>query len=159
MPNITLSRSLVLGLAATLALAGCKKKEETVDTTAAPAAPAPAAPAPTEAAPSVMVSSVTVGNNAAMDKSVAPVATLGTRDKIIVSIKTEGSANNVAVAAKLLYQDGQVAGEQGATLNTSGSETTNIEFSNANGWPAGKYRAEVSVDGKTVGAPQEFEVK
>ncbi|MEE7547082.1 hypothetical protein HF319_08605, partial [Xanthomonas sp. Kuri4-1] len=52
MRNTTLSSAMILALAGTLALAGCKKKEDTatVDSTAAPAAtetaPAPAEPAP-----------------------------------------------------------------------------------------------------------------
>jgi hypothetical protein len=52
-----------------------------------------------------------------------------------------------------------VAGENSQTLNTTAAETTNITFKNAKGWPAGKYRAEVTVDGKAAGTPQEFEVK
>lgn len=153
---------IAISLAAVVALAGCKKQEEpTVNTTPAPMtepAPAPIAePAPV--APAVAVSSVTVGNMAAADKSVATKALLAPTDKIIVSVRTDGTAANVPLAAKLTYQDGQVAGEQTASLNTVGTETTNIEFSNANGWPKGKYRAEVVVNGAAAGTAQEFEVK
>jgi len=156
-----LSRALIVGLAATLALAGCKKKEDASEMPPpAPAATTPApTPAPAEAPAAVTISSVTVGNAAGADKSVAPVATLGTKDKIIVSVRTDGTASNVNLAVRLTFQDGQVAGEQTATLNTSGPDTTNVEFSNANGWPAGRYRAEVTVNGQSAGMPQEFEVK
>ncbi|MEE7566700.1 hypothetical protein HH297_09785, partial [Xanthomonas sp. Kuri4-3] len=43
MRNTTLSSAMILALAGTLALAGCKKKEDTatVDSTAAPARPRP----------------------------------------------------------------------------------------------------------------------
>ncbi len=105
------------------------------------------APPPMAEAAAVSVSSVTVGKTAAADKSVATTALFAPKDDIIVSVKTDGAANNVNVGAKLTYQDGQVAGEQTATLNTSGAETTNVTFKNAKGWPAGKYRAEVTVDG------------
>ncbi len=168
MRNTTLSSAMILALAGTLALAGCKKKEDTatVDSTATPAAtetaPAPAEPAPPAAAPAaapVTVSSVAVGNTAAADKTVTPATTLASKDKIIVSVKTDGTASNVPVAAKLTFQDGQVAGEQSATLNTTGAETTNIEFSKPSGWPAGKYKAEVMVDGKPAGTAQDFTVK
>lgn len=160
MKKTSASSALVIALAGVVALAGCKKKEESVVDTMPPPAAAPA-PAPmNEPMPAaVTVSSVTVGNMAAADKSVAPMAMLGTKDKIIVSVKTDGTATNTNVTAKLTYQDGQVVGEQSAHLNTTGSETTNIEFTNANAWPAGKYRAEVMVDGKSVGMPHEFEVK
>lgn len=163
-----LQTALIAALLGSVALVGCKKKEESTDNNAAPAATAPAepAPAPMTGAPppmaeaaAVSVSNVTVGKSAAADKSVAPAALFAPKDDVIVSVKTDGAANNVSVAAKLTFQDGQVAGEQTATLNTSGAETTNVTFKNAKGWPAGKYRAEVMVDGKAAGTPQEFEVK
>lgn len=159
----TLSRTLIIGLAASLALAGCKKKEDTSEMAAPSPAAEPAATTPPPAAApapaAVTVSSVTVGNTAAADKSVAPVATLGSKDKIIVSVKTEGTATGANLGVKLTFQDGQVAGEQSATLNTTGAETTNVEFTNANGWPAGTYTAQASVDGQAAGMPQTFEVK
>ncbi|AWH19107.1 hypothetical protein C1922_18205 [Stenotrophomonas sp. ZAC14D2_NAIMI4_7] len=163
-----LQNALLAALLGSVALVGCKKKEESTDTNAAPAATAPAEPAPAPmtgapppmaAASAVAVSSVTVGKSAAADKSVATAALFAPKDDVVVSVKTDGAASNVNVGAKLTFQDGQVAGEQSATLNTSGAETTNITFKNANGWPAGKYRAEVMVDGKAAGTPQEFEVK
>ena len=154
-----ISYALIIALAGTVALAGCKKKEEAV--VVPPPVVAEPAPAPVETAPApVSATSVTVGNMAAADKSVAAVSTFGTKDKIIVSVKTDASTPaDAAIDAKLTFQDGQVAGEQNAALNTSGAETTNVTFKNAKGWPAGKYRAEVTVDGKAAGTPQEFEVK
>lgn len=167
MKKSSISTAVLAALLATVALAGCKKKEDTADNNAQPAAMTPAAPAPmTEAAPQPMtaaagvnVSAVTVGKTAAADKTVTSVALFAPKDDIIVSIRTDGSANNANVAAKLTFQNGQVAGEQNQVVNTTGAETTNIAFKNANGWPAGKYRAEVTVDGKAAGSPQEFEVK
>ncbi len=167
MKKSSISTAVLAALLATVALAGCKKKEDTADNNAQPAATAPAAPAPmTEAAPQPMtaatgvtVSTVTVGKTAAADKTVTSAALFAPKDDIIVSIRTDSSANNANVAAKLTFQNGQVAGEQNQVVNTTGAETTNISFKNANGWPAGKYRAEVTVDGKAAGSPQEFEVK
>jgi len=165
MKKTSISTAVLAALLATVALAGCKKKEDTADNNAQPATPVatapaePAAPQPMTAAAPVNVSAVSVGKTAAADKSVAPAALFAPKDIIIVSIRTDGTANNANVGAKLTYQDGQVAGEQSQALNTTGAETTNISFTNANGWPAGKYRAEVTVDGKAAGTPQEFEVK
>ncbi len=168
MKHTSISTAVLTALLATAALAGCKKND-TADNNAQPAAttPAPTAPvAPAEPAPQPMtaasavnVSAVTVGKTAAADKSVTPVALFGPKDLIIISVRTDGTASNANVGAKLTYQDGQVAGEKTATLTASGAETTNITFENSNGWPAGKYRAEVMVDGKAAGTPQEFEVK
>ena len=163
-----LQNALLAALLGSVALVGCKKKEESTDTNAAPAATAPAEPAPAPmtgapppmaAASAVAVSSVTVGKSAAADKSVATAALFAPKDIIIVSFRTDGTANNVNTGVKLTYQDGQVAGEKTQALNTSGPDTTNVTFENANGWPVGKYRAEVTVDGQAAGTPQEFEVK
>jgi len=162
MKKSSISTAVLAALLATVALAGCKKKEDTADNNAQPAATAPAAPAPmTEAAPQPMTAAtgVTVSTVTAADKTVTSAALFAPKDDIIVSIRTDGSANNANVAAKLTFQNGQVAGEQNQVVNTTGAETTNIAFKNANGWPAGKYRAEVMVDGKAAGSPQEFEVK
>ena len=156
----TLSYALILALAGSVALVGCKKKEEPVAATPPPAATEPA-PMPEAAPPAATatVSAVTVGTTAAADKSVAAVTTFKPTDKIIASVKTDGTASNVEVGAKLTYQDGQVAGEQKATLNTTGAETTNIEFSNANPWPAGKYTVDVTLNGAPAGTQQAIEVK
>lgn len=157
-PN-RISYALIVALAGTVALAGCKKKEEAV---VAPPVVTEPAPAPvTEPAPApVTATSVTVGNTAAADKSVAAVSTFGVKDKIIVSVKTDAAtAANAAIDAKLTYQDGQVAGQQTATVMAEDAGTTNVTFSNANPWPAGKYKVDVTVNGQPAGMTQEIEVK
>ncbi|MEA5667613.1 hypothetical protein VA603_08740 [Stenotrophomonas sp. MH1] len=159
MKKTSLSSALMIAVIGAVALVGCKKKEEEAAPPPAASTPAPApAPMAEPAAPALSVTSVTVGNTVAADQSVAPVAMLGTKDKIVVSVKTSGTANNVTVGAKLTYQDGQVAGEQSATLNATDTGTTNVEFTKPSGWPAGKYTADVTVDGKSAGS-QQFEVK
>jgi len=66
MKKTSISTAVLAALLATVALAGCKKKEETVDNNAQPAAPVattpvePAAPQPMTAAAPVNVSGVTV---------------------------------------------------------------------------------------------------
>lgn len=180
------SSTLILALAGVLALSGCRKEAHndssvSQDPTSGAATsdipgPASTPPAGDQAAQgtatgaastdtgaasgaAVTVSSVAVGNKAGADKSVTPATTLGSKDTIIVSVKTDGSASNVPVSAKLTFQDGQVAGEQNATLTTTGAETTNLSFSKPDGWPAGSYTAQVMVDGKPAGSPQTFTVK
>lgn len=153
--------ALAVALVASLAVVGCKKKEEPVAVTPAPApAPVEPAPMPPATAPAmVTVSSVTLGTAAGADKRITmPTTTFKPGDKIIVSIGTAGTASNVEVGTRLTYQDGQTAGEQKQMLNTTGAETTNVEFTNANPWPAGKYKAEVSLNG-TPAQTTEFEVK
>ena len=153
-----ISYALIVALAGTVALAGCKKKEEAV------VAPAPVvtepAPAPVEAPAPVSATSITVGNTAAADKSVAALSTFGTQDKIIVSVKTDAATPaNAAIDAKLTYQDGQVAGQQTANVAAEDAGTTNVTFANANPWPAGKYTVVVTLNGQPVGMAQDIEVK
>ena len=153
-----ISYALIVALAGTVALAGCKKKEEAV------VAPAPVvtepAPAPVEAPAPVSATSISVGNTAAADKSVAALSTFGTKDKIIVSVKTDAATPaNAAIDAKLTYQDGQVAGQQTATVVAEDAGTTNVTFANTNPWPAGKYTIVVTLNGQPVGLAQDIEVK
>ena len=153
-----ISYALIVALAGTVALAGCKKKEEAMAPTPVVTEPAPApmmeSPAP------VATTSVTVGNMAAADKSVAGMSTFGTKDKIIVSVKTDATTTvNAAIDAKLTFQDGQVAGQQTASVMAEDAGTTNITFSNDKPWPAGKYKVDVTVNGMAAGMTQEIEVK
>jgi hypothetical protein len=151
----------IAALLASVALVGCKKKEEPVAATPAPmeTAPAPAPAAPAPVAVRHPVTGVTLGTVAGADKRIAaPVLVFTPRDKIIVSIATTGTASNVDLGARLLYQDGQVAGQKNQMLNTTADDITNIEFTNANPWPAGKYKAEVTVAGEPV-QTVDFEVK
>lgn len=168
--------AVAAALLTSLALAGCKKDANNPDTTPAATTPAPMTPAPTPTQPTdqsamgqdsmgqdnlgqnnmgqaaaVNVSKVTLGTSAGADKSIAnPMTSFATKDPIVVSIATNGAASNADVNARLVYQDGQVAGERSQTINTTGMETTNITFNNANGWPAGSYTAEVSINGDKV---------
>ena len=153
-----ISYALIVALAGTVALAGCKKKEEAV------VAPAPVvtepAPAPVEAPAPVSATSITVGNTAAADKSVAAVSTYGVKDKIIVSVKTDAATPaNAAIDAKLTYQDGQVAGQQTANVVAEDAGTTDVALAITNPWPAGKYTIVVTLNGQPVGLAQDIEVK
>ena len=132
-PN-RLHMAMLAAMIGSAALVGCKKKEEPVVAPPAAVEPAPAPAEPVPAPMPVSATSVTVGNTIAADKSVAAVGMFGVKDKIIVSVKTDATTPaDATIDAKLTFQDGQVAGEQNATLNTSGAETTNITFKNANG--------------------------
>ncbi|MCE7032380.1 hypothetical protein LY625_07050 [Lysobacter sp. GX 14042] len=151
--------TLAAALAAT-ALAGCNRDANRdhageLPPATAPAATSPMTPPDTGMPPAtrapetaVNVTSVTLGTRAGADRSISnPTTTFAAGDPVVVSVRTDGAASNVELGARLVYQDGQVAGEERQTLNTTGSETTNITFNNANDWPAGTYTVEVTVDG------------
>lgn len=160
MKHNRISYALAVALVGTVALAGCKKKEEPVVAPPAAVEPAPAPAEPVPAPMPVSATSVTVGNTAAADKSVAAVGMFGVKDKIIVSVKTDAATPaNAAIDAKLTFQDGQVAAQQTANVVAGGADTTNIEFTKATNWPAGKYKVDVTLNGQPVGMTQEIEVK
>jgi hypothetical protein len=155
-----ISYALIVALAGTVAVAGCKKKEEAVAPAPVVTEPAPAPVAMEPAPMPVSATGVTVGNMAAADKSVAAVSTFTPTDKIIVSVKTDAAtAANAAIDAKLTYQDGQVAGQQTANVKAEDAGTTNVEFTKATPWPAGKYKVDVTVNGQPAGMTQEIEIK
>lgn len=155
-----ISYALIVALAGTVALAGCKKKEEAVAPAPVVTEPTPAPVAMEPAPMPVSATGVTVGNMAAADKSVAAVSTFTPTDKIIVSVKTDAAtAANAAIDAKLTYQDGQVAGQQTANVKAEDAGTTNVEFTKATPWPAGKYKVDVTVNGQPAGMTQEIEIK
>ncbi|MGH7628061.1 MAG: hypothetical protein ACREOF_01465 [Gemmatimonadales bacterium] len=134
---------------------GCKKKEtapppETSTTTPAPAAPAPAA---------LMVIGVDLGSGIGADKRVtAPSTTFGRRDTIYASVGTVGTASNANLAAKWTYQTGQVVDSSVQAIAPTGAAQTEFHIAKPSGWPAGKYRVEIFLDGKSTTA-KEFEVK
>ena len=135
--------ALAVALVGTIAITGCKKKEEPV--VAAPT-PVEAAPAPVEAAPAPATSYMATAGAAA--------------DPIVVTISTDASVPvDATLAAKLTYQDGQVAGEESTTIKAEDAGTTKITFTKASPWPTGTYKVDVTLNGAPVGMTQEVEVK
>ena len=146
--NNRIAYALIAVLAGTVAVTGCKKKEEPVAATPAPA-PAAIEPAPTPAptTPAAPTTSYTVAATSA-------------KDPIVVTVNTDASVPaNATINAKLTYQDGQVAGDQTTTIKAEDAGTTKISFTKASPWPAGKYKVDVTVNGTPVGMTQEVEVK
>lgn len=70
---------------------------------------------------------------------------------IVVSINSNGSSSNAEfINVKLMFEDGQTAGEQSA--NNSTPTTTYVTFKNENPWPRGRYDVEVTINGVQVGS-------
>ena len=158
-PQLKSSRlAVAVALTATLALAACNRADDAA--TPAPVVSEPASTQPIATAPSSLnVSAVTLGTSAGTDRRIAtPMTTFTSSDPIVVSIDTSGVASNAELTARLVFQDGQTAGEKTERLTTSGDEITNVTFTNANGGPAGTYRAEIWVDGNQVQS-REFTVR
>jgi hypothetical protein len=143
--------ALAFGLTA-LTAAGCKKEAPAPQSETGAAAPAPA---PAE----FSVSVIEVGKQIGPDKRIAaPTATFGRKDTIYASVVSEGAAPSKVIAAKWSFQDGQIVKEAAETIAPSGPAATEFHISKPSGWPVGKYKVEISVDGSPAGS-KDFEVK
>jgi hypothetical protein len=72
-------------------------------------------------------------------------------DTIFVSVATEGTGT-ATVATRLTFEDGQVANESQQSITPSGPARTEFHLSKPDGWPAGKYRLVVLVNGMEAGS-------
>lgn len=159
--------AVAAALVATLALAGCKKKEEPVATpppAAETPAPAPVEPAPAPVAATATVSSIDLGSAVGADNKVTTAATsFKPKDTIYASIGTTTSDPAATVATKLAakwtYQDGQTVHEEPAVdVQATNGGVTAFKLNSPKGLPDGKYKVEVTQDGNVVQS-KEFDVK
>ena len=154
-----ISLAIATALLATVAIAGCKKKDDMAATTPPPAAmpePAPVEPAPAPAPAAATVVSVDLGNAVGADNKVTMAATsFATKDTIHASVATDGAGGKLN--AKWTYQDGQTVDSQDKDV-ASGPQVTDFSISKPDGWPSGKYKVEVSLDGNVVQS-RDFDVK
>lgn len=157
--------SLIAVMAGALALSACGKNEDhsappttTPPTTTSTPPPVTTPPPPPAAAP-VAVASVDLGSAVGADQRVTTAATEFTpQDTIYAAVSTTGSAANAVLNAKWTYQDGQTVNESSQTIAPSGPAVTTFHISKPDGWPAGNYKVEISLDGKPV-ASKDFSVK
>jgi hypothetical protein len=145
---LILTACLTFGL-----LAACQKNE-----TPKPAPPA-AAPAPQAAAPAPQpafrVTRVDLGNAIGADKKVAaPSLSFKPSDTIYASILSEGVAPNAALAVRWTFEDGQLVSESTQNIAPNGPAVTEFHIAKPDGWPAGKYKVEVSANGTPAQALQ-----
>jgi hypothetical protein len=148
----------LLGLCLAFIFVACGKSEPPPAPQAtAPPPVAPAAPPP--AAPAVTVTALELGNQIGADKRVPQQLTsFAPKDTIYVSVVTNGSTPSATLTAKWTYQDGQVVNESTQTIAPTGPAATEFHISKPDGWPAGTYKVEVSLNGRST-ATKEFEVK
>src|SRR6185295_19140349 len=107
----------------------------------------------------VSVTGVSLGRAIGGDKRVTDAAgTFKPNDVIYASIATSGSAPSASLKARWTYQDGQVVEETEQVIAPTGDAVTEFHISKPDGWPAGKYKLEVLLDG-TPAQTKDFEVK
>lgn len=141
---------------------------------AAPATPAPAATAPAPAtaataastapaaADGFQVSTITLGDAVTTtDHKVKKEATTfsPSQKTIYVSVETTGTTPGATLNAKWTYLDkSQTIVSTSQSISADGPGVTTFRMQNPDLWPEGKYKVDISVDGKQV-ASKNFEVK
>jgi pyruvate/2-oxoglutarate dehydrogenase complex dihydrolipoamide acyltransferase (E2) component len=127
----------------------------------AAASPAPAA-APAVADNAFQVATVTLGDTVTPDHKVRKeVLTFSPSQKTIyISVDTSGTTAGATLNAKWSYLEGngQLVTSTSQSITADGPATTTFRVVNPNLWPEGKYKVDISLDGKQV-ATKQFEVK
>jgi hypothetical protein len=147
------------------AMVGCKKKEEPAPMPPVASEPAATAPAPMPAvAATASVTGVDLGNAVGADMRVAaPMGTFAPKDTIYAAVMTATSDPAASVAGKLgakwtHVDSNQVVHEESKDITFAGDGVTDFQISNPDGWPTGKYKVEIMLDGNVV-QTREFEVR
>lgn len=122
---------------------------------------APASPAPAPAAAPLTIAKVTLGSAVNAEHQVTrPSSRFAPNDKsIYASVATDGSSEGATLNAKWSYLEGtgQLVSSISQSIATDGPAVTTFKVQNPDLWPEGKYKVEISLDGKTV-TKQDFEI-
>jgi hypothetical protein len=138
----------------------------TAATVPAPAASAPAAATSaaaqaTVAAAPLSVAKLSVGDAVdARHQITHPASNFASSDNTLyASVATVGSSGGATLNAKWSYLEGsgQLVSSISQAIATDGPAITTFKVQNPDLWPEGKYRVEISLDGKSV-AKQDFEI-
>jgi hypothetical protein len=138
------------GLALMLAASACGKKDNTatVETTGGAATATP-----------VQVSDVKVGRALGADKRLTDETNeFRPADVIYAVVETRGTGPNTALQARWTYEDGQVVDESSRSISASGEDITEFHISKPSGWPKGKYKVQILLNGAPAES-EDFEVK
>ncbi len=156
------SIAIAISLASALALSACNKSapEQAMPAASAPEAPvsAPAQQAPAASPAPVTLVSVDLGSAVGPDQKVTTATTAFTpKDTIYASVATTGTGN-ATIEAKWTYQDGQTVKDDSKSIAATGPANTTFSISKPDGWPAGSYKVDISLNGMQV-ASKDFSVQ
>jgi hypothetical protein len=140
-------------------LVACKKKD------AVPPRPSPEStysmpiPAPAPAPAGLQFRELRLGKAVNADKSVSvDTGTFAPGDTIYASVATSGSSGSSPIRALWTYQDGQVVSDDTQTISGTGSDVTEFHISKPDGFPAGSYKLEIFIDGRSA-SNRSFDVR
>jgi hypothetical protein len=105
------------------------------------------------------VSQIDMGRSLNTDKTInGNTKSFKPTDTIYASVVTESTANTATLKARWTYQDGQVVNESTQTIAPASNARTEFHISKPDGWPTGKYKLEVFLDGSSA-ATRDLEVE
>lgn len=114
-------------------------------------------PPPTQRA--VRVTQIAIGRRINADKTIGEsVRSFDPTDTVYVSVETQGIASRSLLKVRWMYEDGQLVNETVQPISPRGRANTEFHVSKMDGWPVGRYRVEIWLNGSLVGA-RDFEVK
>lgn len=113
-------------------------------------------------AESIRITSVTIGSSVDASLSISrEQRSFRSQDKAIyASVATTGYTDNATLNAKWSYVEGkaQAFSTTSEAIATTGPAVTTFKVENPNAWPQGKYKVEISLNGRTV-ASEDFVVR
>lgn len=142
------ARVCCLALALSAAACGKRDNASTADTGSGAATSA-----------AVRVADVKVGRALGADKRLTDETDdFRSSDTIYAVVETQGSGSNTSLQARWTFQDGQVVDESSQNITAGGNDVTEFHISKPGGWPKGKYKVEVLLNGASASS-EDFEVK
>jgi hypothetical protein len=154
----------VLTLASALAVsaAGCGPSEQPGQPPAPPAPPAPGAGATPSGATSgnLHVTSIVTGRSVHPDNTPADATELFlASDDVWATVVVEGTAPHATLQARWLTDSGGVLEQSSQEITPTGHTVVAFHIAaRPGGWPLGRYKVEVLLDGVVVGT-QDFEIR
>jgi hypothetical protein len=137
-------------LALMLMVVGCNRKDSgaTVDTGSG-----------AETSMAVRVTDLEVGRGLGADKRLTDQTDeFRPTDVIYAVVKTQGSGANTELQARWTFEDGQVVDQSSQNISAAGEDFTEFHISKPSGWPKGKYKVQVLLNGQPAES-EDFEVK
>jgi hypothetical protein len=136
------SRGLLCAFAslAFVIAAGCSRRSDTqVDSAAG------------TVANNVAVTEIDLGRSIGADKHVTEAASeFRPDDTIYAVVSTSGSSTAATLQARWTFQDGQIVDESSKTIAPTGPAVTEFQISKPGGFPKGKYKVEILLNGTST---------
>ena len=106
----------------------------------------------------ISVTNIDIGRSINADLTIKDnTATLRPSDVVYASVETKGAAP-ATLGVRWIYNDSQVVDEGDREIHPTGTTRTEFHISKPDGFPEGRYRLEVTLNGASAGT-KEFEIK